>query len=128
VRVHTCLIPLILVVAAIPACAVLPGRSSAPDPDEEAIPREITLEVDNQNFHDATLYAIRSGERRRIGNVSGLKTGRFSFVWSDLDLRVEIHLLSVGSYFTRPIMIEPGDGVKLTVQPNLHRFRPGTVF
>jgi hypothetical protein len=127
VRVQTPLIALILVVAAIPACALLPGRG-APDPDEEPMPREITLEVDNQNFHDATLYALRSGERRRIGNVNGLKTGRFSFVWTDLDLRVEIHLLSVGSYFTRPIMIEPGDEVKLTVQPNLHRFRPGTVF
>lgn len=127
-RARNPLIALALVAALAPACALFPGRSSEPDPDEEPVPREITLQVDNQNFHDATLYAIRGGERRRIGNVSGLKTGQFSFVWTDLDLRVEIHLLSVGSYFTSPIMIEPGDEVKLTVQPNLHRFRPGTVF
>jgi hypothetical protein len=109
-------------------CALLPGGSGAPDPEEEPLRREITLEVDNQNFHDATLYAIRAGERRRIGNVGGFNTGSFSFVWTDLDLRVEIYLLAVGSYYTSPLMIEPGDEVKLTVLPNLHTFRPGSVF
>ncbi|MBI3981540.1 MAG: hypothetical protein HY337_01410 [Gemmatimonadetes bacterium] len=113
---------------ALSACALLPGRSGAPDPEEELVSREITLEVDNQNFHDATLYAVRGGERRRIGNVGGLRTGEFAFVWTDLDLRVEIYLLSVGSYYTSPLMIEPGDELKLTVLPNLHRLRPGSVF
>ena len=109
------------------SCAVLPGRRDADELDEP-VPREITLEVDNQNFHDATLYALRAGERRRIGNVVGLTRGQFAFVWTDNDLSVEIYLMALGSYYTRPMAIDPGDDVKLVVQPNLHKFRPGTVF
>jgi len=109
------------------SCAVLPGRRDADELDEP-VPREVTLEVDNQNFHDATIYAVRPGERRRIGFVGGLTQGQFAFVWTDSDLSVEIYLLPLGSYFARPIAIDPGDDVKLVVQPNLHKFRPGTVF
>ena len=109
------------------SCALLPGRSDADDLDEP-VSREITLEVDNQNFHDATLYGLYAGERRRLGSVVGLKQAQFAFAWGAPDITVEIYLLAVGSYFTQSLPVQPGEELKLVVQPNLHMFRPGTVF
>lgn len=109
-------------------CALLPGGNVQPDEFEEETPQELTLEVKNDNFYDATIYAVRPGQRVRIGWVGGFNSGVFTFRWPALDLSLEISLLSVGSYYTYPLAVEPGDQLELTVLPDLHRRAPGTVF
>lgn len=90
--------------------------------------RGISLEVDNQNFYDATIYAVRPGLRQRVGYVTGEGKHTFSFRWPDGDLRLEIDLLAVGSYYTQVMDVEQGDQLQLTVLPYLHTLPPGTVF
>jgi hypothetical protein len=96
---------------------------------QDSVPqRGMSVEVDNQNFYDATIYAVRPGLRQRIGYVVGEGRRTFSFRWPDGDLRLEIHLLAVGSYYTQVMDVQQGDELQLTVLPYLHTLPPGTVF
>lgn len=109
------------------ACAHLPGRGQSAELDEP-VPQHVTLEVENQNFYGATIYALQPGERRRIGWVEGFSEETFAFKWSALDMRIEIALLSAGSYYTQPMDVTAGDELRLVILPTLHARAPGTVF
>jgi len=95
--------------------------------DEEPRPAPIlTLHVENQNFYDATLFALaRSGEQQRLGVVTGNSQGTFTFRWQQDELRVIIRLLAGGSTATDPIMVNPGDSLNLIITPDLHFKIPG---
>ena len=87
--------------------------------------RDITLVAKNQNFYDATLYAIGpAGSRQAVGRVSGNSEETFSFRWSSIELRIEIQLLSVGSTVTDALPIDEGDELELIITPDLHRRIP----
>lgn len=102
------------------ACGVLGGGKG--NGEEEPRPAPIlTLHVENQNFYDATLYALaRSGEQQRLGIVTGNSQGTFTFRWSQDELRVLIRLLAGGSAATDPILVSPGDSLNLVITPDLH--------
>lgn len=112
---------LALATAASPGGAQVAPQSAPPR-------REIAIEVRNDNFNDATVYAIRSGLRQRLGWVSGFGKGTFTFRWPPGDLRVEIDLLANGRYYTQVMDVSEGDELQLTILPYLHRMPPGTVF
>jgi len=88
----------------------------------------VSLDVKNDNFHLVTIYAVRPGFRQRIGDVNGLGKGTFQFSWPDGDMRFEVRLLAVGSYYTEIMNVQQGDALQLTVLPYLHTLPPGTVF
>jgi hypothetical protein len=88
----------------------------------------ISVDVENDNVYDATIYAVRPGFRQRIGQVLALQKGKFSFMWPHPDLRFEVALFPVGSYYTQSIVVEQGDELELTVAPYLHTLVPGSVF
>lgn len=71
----------------------------APASQGEPARREISIEVHNDNFHDATVYAVRGGIRLRLGFVSGFNSGTFKFRWPEGDLRMEIKFLAGGAYY-----------------------------
>lgn len=89
--------------------------------DEEPAPKPVlTLRVENQNFYDATVYALSDGgERQRLGRVTGLSHGTFTFRWLHDELRVIIQLLAGGSAVTQPVLVNPGDSLNLVIQPDL---------
>ena len=92
------------------------GGDESPGP-----PPVITLRVENQNYYDATVYALSDGgDRQRLGQVTGLTHGTFSFRWPHNDLRVVIQLLADGSAVTQPVLVSPGDSVNLVIQPDLN--------
>ena len=81
----------------------------------------ITLRVENQNYYDATVYAVSDGgERQRLGQVTGLTHGTFTFRWLHEELRVIIQLLAGGSTVSQPVLVNPGDSINLVIQPDLH--------
>ena len=106
----------------------LSARTAVAQQEEDPVRRDFVIEVDNDNFHDATVYAVRSGYRQRLGFVSGNRTETFKFRWPDGDLRIEIKLLAVGSYYSQIMSVDQGDELRLTILPNLHTMRPGSVF
>ena len=107
------MIALMFVVA---GCGLLGGGS-------QAAPRghELTLNVKNQNYYDATLYALYQSRRQQIGTVNGMSERAFSLDWGHPDIRIEIYLLSVGSHFTEPMFIEDGDELELVIDPSLDK-------
>ncbi len=110
---------LILVLIAV-SCAPLGRRGAAP-----GAPDRIPVEVENQNFYEATIYAITNAARVRIGRVGGNASGVLSAPFPATgQLGFEIRLLAVGAYSTHSVAVVPGDTVHLVVPPDLHR-RPG---
>lgn len=95
---------------------------------DESVRREFIIEIENDNFNDATVYALRGGLRLRLGFVGGFGRDTFKFRWPDGDLRIEIKLLAVGSYYTQVMSLDQGDELRLTILPSLHTLPPGTVF
>ncbi len=106
------------------------GRASQGDSSQYRVPtptnaRDLNLFVKNQNFYDATLYAIGpAGSRQRLGRVPGNSEETLSFRWSSLELRIEIALLSVGSTVTDALPVDEGDDLELIIAVDLHRRIP----
>ncbi|NIM49552.1 MAG: hypothetical protein GTN78_22220 [Gemmatimonadales bacterium] len=117
------LAPLILSVLAVGvvACWSSGARFDELEPERGD---ELALEVENQNFYDATLYAISGSRRQRLGTVGGNGKGSFTFPWVAPEVRIEILLISVGSYLTQPISVDRGDVLQLTIEPDLDRKIP----
>jgi hypothetical protein len=113
--IHAKLCVLVCAVA-LSACA----SSTSRDPFEGGV-RESTIEVEvlNLNFNDATLYAIRMGQRIRLGIVTGAKSKTFTVRWATSQpLRFEIRLLAGDRCVTGEIMADPGDRLYLEIPQN----------
>lgn len=96
------------------------GGNRAPSPFAEGGRGSVEIEVRNDNFSDATLHALRGGERIRIGIVTGHTGETFHLDWQfAMPLRVEIDLLAGGRCVTRPINVDPGDALYLRIEPQL---------
>lgn len=113
-----------LVVTASAAC-LAQGRAIGPDPfrgtpaGSSGGPSEITVQVRNSNFNEATIYTVRVGSRRRLGRVQGASDASFKVPWTtSAQLSFEVDILAGGECNTRGIVIEPGQRVLLTIDSN----------
>lgn len=89
-----------------------------PDQTEE---RRVTVEVSNENFYDATIYAVYgSGQRIRLGTVSGNSVETFTFRWNPLNVFFYINLIGSGDASTQSEGVNPGDLLLLRVTSDLH--------
>lgn len=108
---------LALVLAAGAGCA----KSSLDDPYVPEGARTIRIEVLNLNFMDATLHALRGGERHRLGIVTGKAEATYTMEWpQSLPLQIEIDLLASDSCITRPLYVDPGDIIYLEIQSRMN--------
>lgn len=68
--------------------------------------------VENQNFGDATVHALRGGERIRLGNVTGKSDETFTIRWNfSLPMEFEINIIGGQGCRIRPMTVDPGDRV-----------------
>lgn len=82
----------------------------------------ITIEVVNSSYSEATLHVFRGGERSRLGVVGALDEGSFELEWRiSLDLQLSVRLLAGPSCLTRPIGVDPGDIIDVSIQNNLRQ-------
>ncbi len=80
----------------------------------------ITIEVMNHAFQDATLHAVWSGRRVRLGRVIGTRTANYILPWDrSFEFRIEIDLLAGPDCLTRGIWADPGDIIVLEIQSDL---------
>jgi len=82
---------------------------------------DLTVEVRNYNFYDATIYAWDSGERLRLGMAQGKSTSTFTFRWDLGDVRFIIHFIGVGDLVGESLPVDPGDDLILIVGQEDHR-------
>jgi hypothetical protein len=105
-------------------CLVFAGcasttSSSSDDPfsGSQARPSSVRIIVQNMNFADARLYAVRRGARTRLGTVGGNRDSDFTMRWGFSDvMRIEINLLAGPTCTTPEIMVDPGDVLELQIQ------------
>ena len=103
------------------ACASGSG-TGAPGSNVRSTERgQISVEVQNQNFYQATVYAYRLGSRTRLGIVESQGTRSFEFVWITGDLRFLVDFLAGGCILTQPMAVDRGDDVLLVVEPQDYR-------
>ena len=101
--------------ALVAACA-----SSGPVPifsREAGQGENVTIVADNQNFLDATIYAIWGGSRDRIGMVTGKSSQTFEVPLRGSDLQLQIDLIGSGSMTTDRIGVFQGDHVEVVIPP-----------
>ncbi len=80
----------------------------------------VHIQVLNRNFADATLHAVVTGARRRLGRVTGHGNATFRLDWPySRSLRIEIDLLAGRTCVTRELNVDPGDVIELQIEPNL---------
>jgi hypothetical protein len=103
----------LLATVMVAGCGSAQRERSDVEPQES---EEITLEVENYNFNDATIYARAAGRRQRLGTVSGNDTRTFTFRWVALEISFEIDFLSGGRSTTEILPIERGDTLELIVE------------
>ena len=78
--------------------------------------------VTNQHFSDATLWALSSGRRTRLGTVTGKESERFTLDWAQLqDLAIEISILAGERYVTPRLTASPGDRLRLDIRRPVNR-------
>lgn len=95
------------------------ATSSPPSTDLFDGPGEtqtIRIVVQNLNFADARLYALRRGTRTSLGTVGGKQDDEFTLEWSVSEpLQIEINLMAGPTCTTEPLMADPGDLLELQI-------------
>lgn len=102
---------------------VLAGCGSAPPPNlpqpfsgNSGRATSVRLIVQNRNFSDARLYALRSGRRTALGVVGGLQDAEFTLDWVLPEpLRIEIDMLAGPRCSTEEMQVDPGDILELQI-------------
>ena len=107
---------LALVSGAAPGCSST-GRAARPGSEPVT-----TLEVDNQNFTDMTIYLVNGGQRIRIGRATGKTKAVLRLPRRSVTSARELQFLAQpagtgGAITTRRIWVEPGDRVTLLISP-----------
>ena len=109
------IIALMLTLALPAAC------SSAPEPETSAGPvnARTIVQIENRNFYDMQIYAVRFGERQRLGLATGNRTSTFELPahWTT-GASVRFVASPVGSdqvAWSQDYSVKPGDVVKLEI-------------
>ena len=100
------------------ACAGGSGRSSIRPADER---RDVSVEIRNENFYEATVYTYRAGSRTRLGVVESNSTRSFEFRWITGDLRFLIDFFANGCLLTPPMSVDRGDDLLLILEAQDYR-------
>ena len=87
-------------------------RSPFVDPSETTI----HIEIDNRGWEDATVHAIWSGGRRRLGTVTGTMRADYTLALDrSVLMHFEIDLLNGPECITQQIFADPGDIILLQI-------------
>lgn len=111
-RTLTFLLSTALVLAACGQKGRLVGDPFQGDPRDETI----RIHVTNLNFMDATLWAVTTGERKKLGILTGKRQEVYTIPWDfSTDLRIEIDLLASGKCLTDALPVSPGEDIELII-------------
>jgi hypothetical protein len=76
----------------------------------------IRIFVTNLNFMDATLWAVTTGTRKKLGIVTGKRNAVYTIPWDGfLELHLEVDLLSGPRCTTESLPVGPGDNIELII-------------
>jgi hypothetical protein len=102
-------------------CGLFSSRSHRPASELQRGP--IWVEVESHNWNDATIYLLTGGLPQRLGMVTAMGKGRFSFPSQRLATTggVRLRVLPVAGrpFTTETILVLPGQVISWTIENNL---------
>ena len=107
---------MLLVLVACSACGA--GRTRNPfDPSSaEGTEDRIRVTVQNLNFNDVTVWAMRSSQRIRVGRVTGKTDRNFTIEWNvALPISFQVDVVAGRSCGTGLVQVDPNSRVRVTV-------------
>jgi hypothetical protein len=118
----TLLTTLLLLLLAAGCASATGGRNPFQAPGAS----RIHIKVQNDNFYDATIWAVVNGARQqRLGTVTGKQNADFSMAWdTSRTLQLEIDLMTGNlSCRTNPLTVDPGDDLELQITADFGQMR-----
>ncbi len=116
-----------LLVAGLAAGCATNGQESGPDPlaaqDAAPVTTGSLLHVNNRNWRDVDVYAVRHGTRLRLGTVAAMASGDYKvpmaiMAGGDFEFLVA-PVGETNGYTTQSVFLEAGQTVDLQVENNL---------
>ena len=106
-----------ILIASAAACSTFSRGSSAPDQNQPTV-----VEVDNQGFQDMDVYAVRSGQRWRLGLATGASKTKLTIPRTLLSGLTPLRFIAdpIGgkrASVSQEITVGPGDTVVMTIPP-----------
>jgi len=100
--------------------AVQARSTSAKSSDFHA---DVAVEVENHNSSDMTVYLVTSGLPQRLGMVTAMSTGSFTFRAQRLNTAGSVRLRALPvagtAHTSEPILVQPGQTITWTLQSDL---------
>lgn len=94
-----------------------PGTAFAPESRADSI----RVYVTNRNFMDATIWAVSTGNRRRLGIVTGKREAVFTVPWEfSTELWLEIDMLAGRRCVTESLPVDPGDDLEVIIDVDMN--------
>jgi hypothetical protein len=106
--------------ALLAGCATSQGSDRVTDPfgGGGAASEDVLLTVENNDFRDASIYALWNGMRRRVGSVTGKTSETFRMEWRSEEIQLEIDFLGGGSgddYVSERVPVMQGDHLNFVI-------------
>ena len=104
-----------------PGCGFL--SHSDPAPTGSLLHTEVSVEVENHNWSDITIYLMTAGLPHRLGMVTALSNATFAFPSHRLNTGSSVRLRALpvaGRPFTsEAILVQPGQAIMWTLENDL---------
>ena len=106
---------------ALAACSAGQARSPFDGPASSGPAEDqIRVEVQNLNFNDATIWALRASQRVRVGRVSGKSTQVFTIRWNVAQpIGFEVDVVSARTCRTGQVVVNANSRVWVTIPSDM---------
>jgi hypothetical protein len=106
-----------IIIASVAACSTFSRGSGNADQNQPTV-----VEVDNQGFQDMDVYAVRSGQRWRLGVATGTSKTKLTIPRTIVSGLTPLRFVAdpIGgrrASVSQEITVEPGDTVVMTIPP-----------
>jgi hypothetical protein len=94
-----------------------PGSQPRVDPfvAAGAASDDVLLTVQNNDFRDASIYAIWNGVKKRVGSVTGMTSQTFRMSWQSEEIQLEIDFVGGGGYVSERVPVTQGDHLDFVI-------------
>ena len=121
IRAHTLIAALALALLT-PGCSLLPGHHQTDEqaPEDEDVPQDIGVHINNHNWSDIVVFAVRGTSRLRLGDVTAGNEADFVLPRNMTEggqLTLVLHPIGGPRDFsTGPILVQPGQQIDVRVE------------
>jgi hypothetical protein len=94
-----------------------PGSDPRINPFDRAVEgtEDVLLTVQNNDFRDASIYAIWNGVKRRVGEVTGMTSETFRMTWMSEEIQLAIDFVGGGGYTSERVPVTQGDHLDFVI-------------